>query len=428
MGKKGKKGKKSGGGGKKKKEKEPQVTYKEAILAYQISIKEKQMEDYMYELRGLEEKKSRHEDRNDRLKGEQALCIKNLLREAKEFEKQVENQEYTNKEQVVAVMMEKWQTQKEEEKKLEDIREEIKRKDSEIVEVQKDVAYWLSYKDKGHKTDETKIILLEQELKDMEVTITEMSAHLERTLITAKNEIQQYTEETLAHTKSNASEQAIAKMDKNSRQEVLDNNWLKREVDIHDEEAGVLREAVEKLEKENLEIMSELFECRTDDLKISRQFYLTQFQDNENLDDGILEMDLNVLAIEDSAARPKSAVYKSVQDKVLSIMSREELAEEDSDEDLESYEGEGDGSEGDPFETPFDYDDARFDGDDEFLQLGPLELKMLTLKGDKMPIHGRGNLSTEELEAKNFNPDIWPMTTPMLKEVIKDKELAKVEV
>ncbi|KAL8608870.1 hypothetical protein ACOMHN_056035 [Nucella lapillus] len=60
MGKKKGKGKKSG---KKGKSKEPQMTAKEAILAYQINIVEKKLEDVRYEIRGWDEKNRRHEER-----------------------------------------------------------------------------------------------------------------------------------------------------------------------------------------------------------------------------------------------------------------------------------------------------------------------------------------------------------------------------
>lgn len=55
---------------------------------------------------------------------------------------------------------------------------------------------------------------------------------------------------------------------------------------------------VESTENKNIDIMSQLFECTVDDLKISRNFYLTQFEDDENLEkDGILENDLSQLKI-----------------------------------------------------------------------------------------------------------------------------------
>ena len=43
------------------------------------------------------------------------------------------------------------------------------------------------------------------------------------------------------------------------------------QVEIHKREADELMETVEELERANLEVMSELFECTVEDLKISRQ-------------------------------------------------------------------------------------------------------------------------------------------------------------
>lgn len=72
---------------------------------------------------------------------------------------------------------------------------------------------------------------------------------------------------------------------------------------------------VERLERENLEIMSELFECTVDDLKISRDFYLTQFAENsdDNPEKGLLEIDLSKLRL-DSAPTRKPLETKNAPD------------------------------------------------------------------------------------------------------------------
>ena len=49
---------------------------------------------------------------NDRLKSEQHYYIQHLLKQAKEFEKQLENAEVVDKEQVIVVMREKWATER----------------------------------------------------------------------------------------------------------------------------------------------------------------------------------------------------------------------------------------------------------------------------------------------------------------------------
>ena len=48
-------------------------------------------------------------------------------------------------------------------------------------------------------------------------------------------------------------------------------------MEIHKKEAAELMTVVDAMEKENLEMMGELFECHVDDLKISRYIKLPSF-------------------------------------------------------------------------------------------------------------------------------------------------------
>lgn len=60
----------------------------------------------------------------------------------------------------------------------------------------------------------------------------------------------------------------------------------------------------------------------------------------------------------------------------------------------------------------------------DYLQLGPLELKLLNVTGQSMPIHVPQPPSEEELEAKTCAPDQWPVTQPMLKELVTPRQVA----
>ncbi|XP_076466122.1 coiled-coil domain-containing protein 83-like [Babylonia areolata] len=411
MGKKGKKGKKGKSG--KKKSKEPQMTAKEGILAYQINVVEKKLEDVQYEIRGWEEKNRRHEERNEKLKEEQELLLQHLLKTARDVSKVFENEEIKSRDDVIVSMKDKWARQREREKELEELKSQIARKMVDMEEVQKDVDKWREFRDVGSHLQQTQITVLEQELRDMQTSFDEMSTHLHQNLLTTRSEIEKYTEETLAQQKDKASDKAMAQLDKNDRQEVLDNDWLKKEVHIHRRETGKVRERVEDLERSNLVMMSKLFDCTVEDLKVSRNFYLTQFDESENLEKtGILEMDLSQLSPLDPdtdslasvpvkrSARPKSATQKAVEDKVFSLPDVEE-----SDDDEASIEG-------------FDNMMLEEEDFDDYLRLGPVELKLLSIAGSAMPIHGMERPSTAEMVLKDCNPDTWPVTQHMLKKAI----------
>ena len=49
-----------------------------------------------------------------------------------------------------------------------------------------------------------------------------------------------------------------------------------------------------------------------------------------------------------------------------------------------------------------------------YLQLGPLELKLLNVKGHAMNIYKPATPADDELKAKDFKPDEWPVTAPMM--------------
>lgn len=417
----GKKGKKGG-----KKSKEPQMTAKEAILGYQIGIIEKKLEDVMYETRGWEEKNKKLTDRNTTLLDEQEVLIKHLLEQAKIADQYFSEEEIKRREDVILCMKDKWDRQRELEREIEGVKKQIASVEEEIRLVQKEVDYCKNYRDVEQHKNKKRINLLEADIEDMEASFQEMKTHLERSNERSKNEISSRTENMLDKQKDLATQKAISKLDKYSQREVLDNEWLTREVNLHRKDTEALREKVEGLEKGNLEIMAELFECKIEDLKISRKFFLTQFEENENLEEtGVLEMDLGNLSINDRSAskqmvlydsgdgdgavykpvvRPKSATQRAVEEKVFSL-ARGMTVESDEDSDNVSDDTEL-------------LDNMFFEEEDwnDYLQLGKVELKLLNVTGQQMPIHVPIQPSEAEIQAKQCNPDTWPVTQPMLKQ------------
>ncbi|BFZ09369.1 hypothetical protein BsWGS_12409 [Bradybaena similaris] len=416
----GKKGKKSRKGkkGKKGAMKEPQMTPQEAILAYQINVIEQKLEDILYETRGWEERNQRNRIRNDRLKQEEENLLKNLLKANRSEVKLLPGEEIKTREDVVDFMKETWRRRNEREEEIEDIKRQITRTEEEIQTAAEEVSYWRSFQQSGQHKLQTQIKLLEQELADIEISFEDMAAYSTRDNEKAISAMQKETEEILSQQKDKASERAMDRMNKKDRQEMLDNNWLNREVAIHRVETEKVRTFVEMLERENLQLMSELFDCSVEDLKVS-SFFLTQFADSENLDHtGILEIDLAKITVPSEeefeqqvfksiANRPKSAVQKAVEDKVFSLASRR--SSNDDTEDISDDE-DNDQMQSGTYES-CSVEEGSFE---DYLQLGPLELKLLSVTGQRMPIH-KVEPPPEELESKKWNPDEWPVTVAMLK-------------
>ncbi|PVD28627.1 hypothetical protein C0Q70_11221 [Pomacea canaliculata] len=279
---------------------------------------------------GKKGKKGKKAPENENLKAEQKLLWQDLLENARAVARVFENEEIVTYKEVVDAMKEKWSRQRQREKEIQDLKSQIARKMVEIEEMQQEVNVWLAYRDAGRHVHDTEIRILEQELRDLQTSYEDMSTTLEKSFLASKTEVEKYTDQTLALQKDKASDKAMSCLDKKDRQEVLDNDWLKKEVQIHRFETAKVRERVEDLERTNLEMMSDLFDCTVEDLKISRNFFLTQCENAENLESaGLLEMDLCRLLPPDPdhdfvKGRPPSATLKAVQDKLLSITNHPE--------------------------------------------------------------------------------------------------------
>lgn len=377
-----KKGKKSGAS------KEPKLTMEEAIVAFQIEVKQRNYEDLMYDMQSLQEKNGRLKDRNQRLKEEQLLHIKTLLKQVKEKDKEVEKAVEVGHEQVEAALLEKFDAMKAEEADVQVLNDQMEKKEEEIADVRKNIKRLEDYRDKGAEEHAKQIVLLKQDLKEMQDSHDDIAAHLERSLKIAKDEIETYTESTISKQKDIANEKATNNLDKDTCGEILDNRWLKKEVSIHRKGHEELSEIVEELERRNLEIMSEMFDCKVEDLKFTRKFY-------------------------------------------LSCVDDEESSDEDGGETEEVFASHGVITEQD--EKPDDLLDNYFlPGEDDFEdspRLGPLELQLLSVIGMKKPIlpHPSNSESGENQlvlasesagivsRPENYtSPHNWPITNNML--------------
>ncbi|KAJ7363464.1 hypothetical protein OS493_009619 [Desmophyllum pertusum] len=373
-----KKGKKSGAS------KEPKLTVEEAIVAFQIEVKQRNFEDLMYDLQSLQEKNERLKDRNQRLKEEQLLHIKTLLKQVKEKDKEVEKAAEVGHEQVEVALLGKFDTMKSEEAEVQVLNDQIEKKEAEITDVRRNIKKLEEYRDRGADEHAKQIVILKQDLKEMQDSHDDIAAHLDRSLKIARDEIETYTESTISKQKDIANEKATNNLDKDSCGEILDNRWLKKEVAIHREGHADLSESVESLEKTNLEIMSEMFDCKVEDLKFTRKFYLSCIDDEESSDED------------------------DVEDNWEEVIASHGFLEEQQ-------------------EKPDDLLDNYFlPGEDNFEdspRLGPMELQLLSVIGTRKPVLPHPTDLDQALvpstggasRPENYtSPRNWPITNNML--------------
>ncbi|OCT96362.1 hypothetical protein XELAEV_18014039mg [Xenopus laevis] len=355
MGKKGKK-KKNGGPsatGEKK------MTFAEALLAYQIEMKESAIEELRAELKQIEEKNARYKERNDHLKGEQTGHVKTLLNEAKAQEKDLANKEVINREQVDAAIREKWEKCRQMEEMLEEMGSGINQLEKEIGEKKMERDYWAEYKNVGSKEHAKQIYLLEAERNNMKQSCTDINGYFSKNLETAKLQIVRETEKLMEEKKELATRNAVKDMDEESQKEMNENDWLKREVAIYRRVVGDLKRTLHRLEQENLAFVNQLFESRLQDLNITS---------------------LIVAAIKESV----SSLEVPLDADPTSQRSFNLLYEDEKD-----------------FE--------------QYLQLGPLEMKLLRLEGQPMPLHQEREEATSRRSHESDDTDAhkrqkWPLS------------------
>ncbi|KAK3754835.1 hypothetical protein QZH41_011317, partial [Actinostola sp. cb2023] len=352
-----------------------------------IEIKERSMEDMLYELRVMKDKNERLKQRNKRLKEEQLTHIKNLLKSAKEKDREVESIVKVNHEQVEEALLNKFDVKRSEAQSVEEKELEIKKVEEQIEDVRTEIKKRKEYRDNGKLEHAKQILLMKHDLEDMEISHSDIAAHLERSLNIAKEEISSYTDNTLSKQKDIASEKATNSLDKYSRAEILDNRWLKKEVAIHNSGHRDLITTVEELEKRNLDIMSELFDCKIEDLKFTRKFYLACIENAESSDEELEDNEIT-LAVD--------GVVSEQTEKPDDLLDNFFLPGEDNLED-----------------SP---------------RLGPMELQLLSLVGTSKPIYkceeGEDNSlvpanSSVQVRPDNYgDPKNWPITNQMLSSIV----------
>ncbi|XP_028413358.1 coiled-coil domain-containing protein 83-like [Dendronephthya gigantea] len=372
----GKKGKKSG---KSKGEKQPQLTVREAVLAFQIEVRERDLVKITEEFQTLKDRNRRLRYRNEQLKKEQGEHIKTLLKQAKENEKEVEQMTVVKQEEVEKALADKIQIMKKLIAEQDENKEKIKQMVTQIEEMNQAIATRKEYKNNGQVEHGNQISLLKRKLADMESSFQEVSAHLDRSLRIAKEEIEQQGQSTLETQKKVASEEATNSIKKDDRQEIADHKWLKKEISIHVRAFEDMSVIVESLERENLEIMRELFDCKTEDLNLARRFYLACVNDQD----------------------------ESGDEEVFAQHNDDEVEHQDENL-LENY--------------------LHFN-DEDYLdspRLGPMDLQLLSVVGTKMPLHESTNshlqligqadeVNNQSLDKTESENDIWPISENMLR-------------
>ncbi|XP_029546449.1 coiled-coil domain-containing protein 83 isoform X3 [Salmo trutta] len=413
----------------KKSSDEDKTTLAEAFINFQLEVKRKEIQECQEEVSQLETKKQRHTELREQLKEEQLGHIKVLRKQAKEQESKLEQREVVNKEQVEQALQQNLELVRSQEKELAELRTEVSRLEEEVLVLQAERHIRQEYKMTGSQEHQQQIQHLEAELAQMQKGFQEMADNIQRSLDVTFNEIDKKTVHLIDEKKQLATERAIKHLDKHSRQEIKENEWLKRELAIYTREVSITALAVQQLEEENLEHMSQLFERRLEDLQISRNVFLTQAAGLGPSDSTVQEtvMKSNALKSEKKLSSHAPNTTEGVSSSPVPPLhpATEAWRAQKQAKELERDETSGRCSEAAyrPTEDPLQDLSVLLYGSQTYLQgdmhLGPLEMKLLTVVGQALPLHPvpsetPGSEGSSSAPGMIQAPEDWPLTSRII--------------
>ncbi|XP_038674814.1 coiled-coil domain-containing protein 83 [Scyliorhinus canicula] len=276
---------------------EDKLTLAEAFLQFRFQLKEKAIERLSYVIQQHEEMNAQSRETNEQLKKEQKEHIRILVRQAKELEKELERKEIINNEQVDQAMKAKLELIKHQKQHTHGVRSIISDLEQKIQKEGDVKSYWLEYKNVGSVEHARLIEVRENELLELVQNFGEIEDHFHRALARVKEDIDRLTKMQMNEKKALAAQAALSYMGRYSRQQVKENAWLKKELNRYTLEVAQLEQAVKKVEEENLEVLSQLFDCQISDLNTCRNLYKIHEVGQEDQDSGVLEEDVAELEL-----------------------------------------------------------------------------------------------------------------------------------
>ncbi|KFP61421.1 Coiled-coil domain-containing protein 83, partial [Cariama cristata] len=162
----------------------------------------------------------------------------------------------------------KWQYVKDKEQLLKDLHSQIEEIDRRLSVKQSERDYWLEYKNVGSKTQANKIMNLQKDIKELKDDLDTTTEYYSNALKAVKEENDRLVERHAELSKEQAPENAVRYLDKNSRREIEENEWLKEEVKMYRKEVNDLKASIQLLEEENIRLVTKLIDDRLQNLRV----------------------------------------------------------------------------------------------------------------------------------------------------------------
>ncbi|XP_078142546.1 coiled-coil domain-containing protein 83 [Centroberyx gerrardi] len=223
----------------------------------------------------------------EQVKKEQEGSIKALWRQAKEQQSKLEEREVVSREEVEEALQHNLDLARSEQAQLtvgvavvkgfgHQLHGKLRRVERQVLDLEAECRTWLQYKDTDSQEHQAQITKLEEELDRMQRDFETEADSIKHALEATLNQIDKETAQLIDEKKQFAAKKAIKHLDKSSKQEIKENEWMQKEIAICNEELSIMALPVQNLEDENLQHINWLFEHRMEDLSLSRNILLTQ--------------------------------------------------------------------------------------------------------------------------------------------------------
>ncbi|NXW45125.1 CCD83 protein, partial [Nyctiprogne leucopyga] len=160
-----------------------------------------------------------------------------------------------------------WQYVKDKEQLLKDLHSQIEETGKRLSVKQSERDYWLEYKNVGSKIEASKIMTLEKDIQEAKDDLRRATERYRDALKAVKEENDRLVEKHRTLSKKQAFENAVRSLDKTSRTEIEENEWLKEVVKRYQKEVSDLKASIQLLEEENTALVTKVIDGRLPHLR-----------------------------------------------------------------------------------------------------------------------------------------------------------------
>jgi len=213
-------------------------------------------------------------EKTQKLQAEQLQYVKQSMRAAKEFDTDYQNTITELQNKIEDALKDKQDTTHQLQSEENELKRQCDAEQANIDGVLQEKAELIDYKENGSVLHKKNIDILKCAIKDINDSFDENAKYIQKNLRLTLDEISKDTASKVDSQKYQATDRAIQLLDPRNYTVAQQNSWLKSEVQLLRNDIERLWKEVEKLETDNIFMLTDMYDERMMDIKRSRQHYM----------------------------------------------------------------------------------------------------------------------------------------------------------